>query len=101
MCWRQWLNLRFGTNAAVVASILIAALLFGALVAASHHDGHAAGHNPCAICWYANAPSCLPEATPPPSVPAVAQEWVLLPVSQPNSRPLFAVIPRGPPLDFV
>ena len=79
------------------ALILMGALLLGNVVVAAHHDCHAAGDDPCPICWYTNIASCLPDSTPPPPAPNIEQRLVLLAIPQLGGRPLFAVFSRGPP----
>jgi hypothetical protein len=84
-----------------VTLVVAAALLLAPLVAAHHHAHHAAGDSPCVICWYVGTRVCLPEATPPPPVPTIAQRMVLLAPVQPKSRPLIPAVARGPPLQLL
>ena len=81
--------------------VVAAALLLAPVVAAHHHAHHAAGDGPCVICLYVAARVCLPEATPPPPIPTIAQRLVLLPPVQPNSQPLIPAVARGPPFQLL
>ena len=103
MSGRQELRLGSRASATVIAPALTAALLFGVLAAAGHHDCHAAGDDACPICWYASIPSHLPDAASPPLPPTPVIQQRVPPAarSQPISQPLSAVTQRGPPISLL
>ena len=87
---------------AVIASAIMVTFLLAEVVAANHHDCDVGGDQQCAVCMLAKAPSCLPQAVPPIlPAPTIQRRLVLLPVSQPSSRPVFAMPARGPPLKML
>ena len=100
MFWLEWTERHAGAKAAMVALVLTAALLLGEAAASGHGDCHDDG--PCAVCLLAMASSCVPEAAPQVlPAPAPQLRSVLLPVSLPSCRPVFAMPTRGPPLNVL
>ena len=100
MLFARWPRRGSHQNAALVASALIGALLLS-VAARALHDCHDHGHAPCAVCWHAKVPICAPEVSPPPPVPEMWPQLIVLPTARPTCRPLFTFAARGPPVELL
>ena len=94
-------QIRRAPQVRAVALLVVVVLLSAPSLAMEHNACHECSHEPCAVCWYANAPLGPPEAAPLPPPITIRQVLALLPTWQLLSRPLPTPTARAPPVELL